>query len=185
MIKRLKDYIYRIRNKNKNWYFKFILKKPYYIGIDKSILILNFIAQRIFRLNANVPFSVHFTSDVGGFNNIKFIGNPHEMIISFLASGNCYYNIVAGTVLEIGEDTMWAHGVTFTTGNHGLINRNDYTKDNIKIGKNCWLASNVCMLPGSEIGDNVTVAANAVVTKKFPSNCVIGGVPAKIIKSIQ
>lgn len=35
------------------------------------------------------------------------------------------------------------------------------------------------------IGDNVFVAANAVVTKNVPNNCIVGGIPAKIIKNMN
>ena len=35
------------------------------------------------------------------------------------------------------------------------------------------------------IGNNVVVAAGAVVTKDVPDNCVVGGVPAKIIREIE
>ena len=41
------------------------------------------------------------------------------------------------------------------------------------------------VLPGVTIGNNVVVAAGAVVTKDVPSNCVIGGVPARKIKDIE
>lgn len=76
-----------------------------------------------------------------------------------------------------------------------------------KIGKNCWvnqgvtigytndhdcptLGDNVTVYCGAKIlgdvkvGNNVIVAANAVVVKDVPDNCVVGGVPAKIIKTI-
>ena len=42
---------------------------------------------------------------------------------------------------------------------------------------------NCTILPGVTIGNNVVVAAGAVVTKDVPDNCVVGGVPAKIIKT--
>ena len=38
-------------------------------------------------------------------------------------------------------------------------------------------------LDGAELGDGCVVAANAVVTKKFPPNVVIGGIPAKILRN--
>ena len=44
---------------------------------------------------------------------------------------------------------------------------------------------NVTILPGVTIGNNVVVAAGAVVTKDVPDNCVIGGIPAKKIKDIE
>ncbi|UMB55472.1 hypothetical protein MKD41_08355 [Lutibacter sp. A64] len=43
---------------------------------------------------------------------------------------------------------------------------------------------NVTILKNSEVGDNSIVAIGAVVIGKFPKNVIIGGVPAKIIKTI-
>ncbi|WP_029759087.1 MULTISPECIES: DapH/DapD/GlmU-related protein [Fusobacterium] len=48
-----------------------------------------------------------------------------------------------------------------------------------------WIGGNVTILPGVNIGNNVIVAAGAIVTKNIPDNCIIGGVPAKIIKNIE
>ena len=41
------------------------------------------------------------------------------------------------------------------------------------------------ILPGVTIGNNVIVAAGAVVTKDVPDNVIVGGVPAKVIKTIE
>ena len=49
------------------------------------------------------------------------------------------------------------------------------------IGDNCIISSGAKIIGGITLGDNVVVGANAVVTKSFPSNTVIAGVPAKII----
>jgi acetyltransferase-like isoleucine patch superfamily enzyme len=56
------------------------------------------------------------------------------------------------------------------------------TRKGIKVGKNCWIGSKVTLLDGVTIGDNCVIAAGSVVTKSMPSNTVIGGVPAKILK---
>lgn len=52
----------------------------------------------------------------------------------------------------------------------------------IVIGNNVWIGRRVMFMAGSGCGDNVIIAAGTVVTKKFPSNVIIGGVPAKILK---
>ena len=53
------------------------------------------------------------------------------------------------------------------------------------IGNDVWIGGNVTILPGIRIGNNVVVAAGAVVTKDVPDNVVVGGVPARIIKEID
>eukprot|EP00300_Choanocystis_sp_HF-7_P024767 c26309_g1_i1.p1 GENE.c26309_g1_i1~~c26309_g1_i1.p1 ORF type:complete len:241 (+),score=58.40 c26309_g1_i1:38-760(+) len=54
----------------------------------------------------------------------------------------------------------------------------------ITIGNGVWLGGGAIVCPGVTIGDNVVVAAGAVVTRNVPSNCVVAGVPAKVIKQI-
>ena len=55
---------------------------------------------------------------------------------------------------------------------------------NITMGKNVWIGANATVTPGVTIGDGAIVAAGAVVTKDVPPMAVVGGVPAKIIKTI-
>ena len=90
---------------------------------------------------------------------------------------------------RIGKNTILAHNVSIITENHGVDIENTVPLHAQKlrtgpcfIGSNCWIGCNVVMLPGSAIGNNSIVAANAVVNKKFPDNCMIGGIPARILK---
>lgn len=170
----------------KNILIKLLGEKAYYLELPVGLLALNGFVQRIFRINNDTKYTVHYTTKVMGFRNIRIIGAEKDSILKSLAvSGGCYINIFPGTTFEIGEGSIWAWGLTIITGNHGLIDRNVYEYDNITIGKNCWMGAKVTILPGVILGDNVTVAANSVVTKSFPGNVVIGGIPAKIIKNIQ
>lgn len=52
----------------------------------------------------------------------------------------------------------------------------------IIIGNNIWIGTRVIIMPGVNIGDNSIIGAGAVVTKSFPENSIIGGIPAKLIK---
>lgn len=54
---------------------------------------------------------------------------------------------------------------------------------NISIGDNCYISTGVTILGPVKIGHNVTIAAGAVVNKDIPDNCIVAGVPAKIIKN--
>ncbi len=51
----------------------------------------------------------------------------------------------------------------------------------IIVGQNVWVGAKATILMGVTIGDNVVVAANAVVTKDIPPGVIVGGVPARII----
>lgn len=99
-----------------------------------------------------------------------------------------------GTILdlakvEIGDYVMVGPNVLITTVGHPLWadsrRQNLAEAKPIKIGNDVWIGGHVTILPGVTIGNNVVVAAGAVVNKDIPDNCVFGGVPAKIIKEIK
>mgnify|MGYP003294624463 CR=1 FL=1 len=71
-----------------------------------------------------------------------------------------------------------------------LIIAHDYTRGitnkmwtDTYIGNNCIIGGRSIILPGVKIGNEVCVAAGAVVTKDVPAKCMVAGVPARVIKS--
>ena len=52
------------------------------------------------------------------------------------------------------------------------------------IGSSCYIGANSTILMGVRLGENCFIAAGGVVTESFPSNSLIGGVPAKVIKKL-
>ena len=100
---------------------------------------------------------------------------------------DCLFGAAGG--IEIGRDVVAGQQIRFHSENHNyddldvLIRDQGVSHKGIKIGNNCWIGAGAVFLDGSELGDGCVVAANAVVTKKFPSNSVIAGIPAKIIKT--
>lgn len=55
-------------------------------------------------------------------------------------------------------------------------------RDGYVIGDDCYISTGVTILGPITIGNNVTIAAGAVVTKDVLDNCVVAGVPAKVVK---
>ena len=98
---------------------------------------------------------------------------------------DCSFGAAGG--IEIGEDVVVGQFVRFHSENHNfsdmtkLISEQGVTHKGIKIGNNCWIGAGAVFLDGSELGNGCVVGANAVVTKRFPDNVVIAGVPAKVI----
>ena len=91
--------------------------------------------------------------------------------------------------ISVGNNVNIAAGVQFI--NHDIcamtlnkMGKNHRFKDFvgcIEIGDNVMVGANCIILPNVKIGSNVIIGAGAVVTKNIPNNCVVGGVPAKII----
>ena len=80
--------------------------------------------------------------------------------------------------IHIGERTHVVNGSMILT--HDACRR---MKADTYIGKDCLIGARSIILPGVRIGDSCIVAAGAVVTKDVPNNCVVGGNPAKVIKT--
>jgi acetyltransferase-like isoleucine patch superfamily enzyme len=90
--------------------------------------------------------------------------------------------------LEIGDHTSLSMNVQVTTHSSWL---NNMTLSNVsgsdlierkpvRIGKGCFIAGNVFVLPGVTIGDFVTVQPNSVVTKDIPDYSLVAGNPARV-----
>lgn len=100
---------------------------------------------------------------------------------------DCFFGAAGG--IEVGNDVIAGQYIRFHSENHNydgidlLIREQGVTHQGIKIGNNCWIGSGAVFLDGAEIGDGCVVAANAVVSRKFGDNVVVGGVPAKVIKN--
>jgi len=95
-----------------------------------------------------------------------------------------YIQAINGIV--IGKNVRLGPGVKLISANHDLLNFDIHIKNEpIEIGDNCWISATAVILPGVKLGNHVVVAAGAVVTKSFSDNCLIGGVPAQVIKSLD
>ena len=102
----------------------------------------------------------------------------------FINEGCCFQDQGG---IEIGDNAFIGQQVVIATLNHDLApdKRANMFPAPVKIGNRVWIGAHATILAGVTIGDNAVVAAGAVVTKDVPSNVVVGGVPAKIIKTIK
>lgn len=76
----------------------------------------------------------------------------------------------------IGEESYVASGARLLTHGGGK-------SSNTYIGKRCLIGVEAIILQGVRIGDEVIVGAGSVVTKDVPSNSIVAGNPAKIIRT--
>lgn len=119
------------------------------------------------------------------------IGPVYSMLIGWYRPGDKYF--IISKTLKMGGGFLLSHPYA-TILNAESIGENFScrhcttlgAKPNGRpvIGNNVSLGANVTIIGHVHIGDNVVVGAGAVVVKDVPSNCVVAGNPAKIIKRL-
>lgn len=99
-------------------------------------------------------------------------------------------NASVGEGTQIGDDVMMGPDCIIYTSTHRTdrtdipMNRQGLTAVNpVIIGNDCWIGSRVTIMPGVRLGDGCIVGAGAVVTRDVPPYAVVGGVPARVLKS--
>jgi acetyltransferase-like isoleucine patch superfamily enzyme len=105
----------------------------------------------------------------------------HLLLGSGYANNNitidCFERIV------IGQGVAISKGVTIRDSDGHSINGKNRIAAPIIIGNHVWIGLNATILKGVSIGNGAVVAAGAVVTRDVSANALVGGVPARVIKS--
>ena len=97
----------------------------------------------------------------------------------------CTFLDLGGITIE--DDVQIGPKVNLVTENHPLdpSDRKSLDLKAILIKRNAWIGAAATILPGVTIGENAVVAAGAVVNKDVAANTVVGGVPAKVLRTIE
>ena len=119
-----------------------------------------------------VPFHTNFGRHIKFGKNV-FINHA----CSFLDLGG----------ITIEDDVQIGPRVNLVTENHPVDpdTRKYLDLKPIVIKRNAWIGAGATILPGVTVGENSIVAAGAVVNMDVPDNTIVGGVPAKVIRSIE
>lgn len=110
---------------------------------------------------------------------------------------NANLSILDDCPVTIGSNVMFGPNITLATPMHpfryqdrNIKQRSDgseyddeYAKP-IRIGSNCWLASNVVVIGGVTIGDGCVIGAGSVVTRDIPANSLAVGNPCRVLRKI-
>lgn len=123
-----------------------------------------------------------------GIERLASFGSGKDLVIG--NRSNLGINCKVPSDIRIGDDVMMGPNFCCYTTNHNYdrmdipMNRQgESSRARLEIGSDVWIGCDVLMLPGAYIGDGCVVAARSVVSKRFTAYCVLGGVPAKVIKS--
>ncbi|GLQ47824.1 nodulation protein L [Dyella lipolytica] len=98
---------------------------------------------------------------------------------------NCTFYDLGG--LDIADDVMIGPNVSIITTGHPIEpsqRRASVIAKPIAIERNVWIAASATIIGGVTVGENSVVAAGSVVTKDVPRNTLVGGNPARVIRSI-
>jgi acetyltransferase-like isoleucine patch superfamily enzyme len=145
--------------------------------------------ERFIRIGAGTLVGPHVTM-AAGMHPDEPLQVPGGAVITIgercvIGRGNA---IVGRCSIHIGDDVTTAPNVYITDHNHSYddvtlpIGKQWPTEEPVRIGSGCWLGTGVVVLPGADIGRNVTVAAGSVVRGTIPDFSVVAGVPAKVVR---
>lgn len=112
---------------------------------------------------------------------------PHNIVLGDRSTLNAGCILNAHALLNIGNDVHISSGVIINTGGldySKLKKDRAHFKSKVIIEDGVWIGSGAIINPGVKIGENSVVGAGAVVTKDVPSNVVVVGVPARVIKKL-
>ena len=114
-------------------------------------------------------------------------GGSHTTIgRNVFVNQNCTFYDLGG--LTIGDDVMIGPNVSLITSGHPIARserRSGVTASPIVIERNVWIAAGVTVIGGVTVGENAVIAAGSVVTRDVPPNSLVGGNPARVIRTIE
>jgi len=108
--------------------------------------------------------------------NVHIYGNPYNMLSTEP------WCITLGDNVYITKEVLFVNHDGGTLLFRDKIPTLEYTAP-ITIKNNVFIGVRSIIMPGVTIGNNCVIAAGSVVTKDVPDNSVVGGVPARFIKS--
>lgn len=171
----------RIINKIINHYWRILVffcvnhlldgTNPRYFGIKRSLLR---------SIGFEIGERTRIVGPISCFGKLS-IGNDCWIGANFTVRGNGQVRL--GDRIDVGPD------VTFLTGTHRIGDTKRRAGEgyncHIQIGDACWIGGKSVFVNEIILGNSSIVAASACVCRSFNSNVLLGGVPAKVIKSLD
>lgn len=178
---------YGITETIKNLIF-IILTKLFFRNARLIRLPITIRGKKFIKLGRNFTTGFRCRIEVNGLHSEKVLIIGSNVNIGDDVRISCARSIIIGNNVLIGSKVLIidnAHG-SYSGLNQDAPeippNKRELTCSPTIIGDNVWVGEGVVILKGCTIGSGCIIGANAVVTRSFPEKCIIGGVPATILK---
>lgn len=158
LVSRVRDYLNEVR-----------------VGINLQEKIIQDGTWNVFQINNKADLIVGSNVICRNFENFHVSSGKLILHDGVFVNNSCSFNCMER--IEIGSGTMMGEGVRFYDHDHVYtaekIEKRQWTTAPIRVGRDCWIGSNVTILKGVTIGDNTIIGAGCLIRNDIPANSVV------------
>ena len=145
------------------------------VGINHQEKIIQDGTWNVFQIDNKADLIVGSNVICRNFENFHVSSGKLVLNDGVFINNSCSFNCMER--IEVGAGTMMGEGVRFYDHDHVYtaekIEKWQCTTAPIRVGRDCWIGSNVTILKGVTIGDNTIIGAGCLVRKDVPANSVV------------
>ena len=145
------------------------------VGTNHQEKIIQDGTWNVFQIDATANFVIGDNVICRNFENFHVSSGKVILHDGVFINNSCSFNCMER--IEIGAGTMMGEGVRFYDHDHiytaETIEKWQWTTAPIRVGRDCWIGSNVTILKGVTIGDNTIIGAGCLIRNDVPSNSVV------------
>ena len=145
------------------------------VGVNNQEIIIQNGTWNVFQIDRKASLIVGSNVVCRNFENFRVPSGKLILHDGVFINNSCSFNCMER--IEIGAGTMMGEGVRFYDYDHVYtaekIEKWQWTTTPIRVGRDCWIGSNVTILKGVTIGDNTIIGAGCLVRNDIPANSVV------------
>ena len=145
------------------------------VGVNNQEIIIQNGTWNVFQIDRKASLIVGSNVVCRNFENFRVPSAKLILHDGVFINNSCSFNCMER--IEIGASTMMGEGVRFYDHDHVYtaekIEKWQWTTTPIRVGRDCWIGSNVTILKGVTIGDNTIIGAGCLVRNDIPANSVV------------
>ena len=145
------------------------------VGVNNQENIIQDGTWNVFQIDDKASFIVGPNVICRNFENFRVPSGKLILHDGVFINNSCSFNCMER--IEIGAGTMMGEGVRFYDHDHVYtaekIEKWQWTTAPIRVGRDCWIGSNVTILKGVTIGDNTIIGAGCLIRNDVPANSVV------------